>query len=219
MNPDNPVARFSKTKQALVTALTKMRSARVVRVACAVCIACVLAQTSGCMWWLMWDFDNGREVAVLDIGKLQSVTKTMDLPYFLSGDASLSFVVPDYDCMRPLEGTIDIVIRGAKGMIKQETVNLGKLTWPRGGNGECTPIGYLRLDDENMTRPLKFIVDYEVLPITIELKITQPASLGRLMSVWVVYNDRVPEWRMRGKLTLPPENCSIKRISDKGIGC
>jgi len=163
---------------------------------CSVSTACALALLSGCTWLMRSDFDNGREVAALEIGKAQSVTKAMDFP---PGDASISFVVPGYDCKRPLDGTIDFVIRGAKGVIKQETVSLSKLTWPR-QEGGCLPIGYLRLDDENLSQPLSFHLDGNENPITINLDIKQPASVGRSMSVWVVYNSRLPIERMLGKL-------------------
>lgn len=158
--------------------------------------ACALVLPSGCTWLMMSDFDNGREIAVLDIAKVQSVTKTMDLP---RGDASISFVVPGYDCKRPLDGTIDIVVQGAKGVIKQEAVSLSKLTWPRGGGGECFPIGYLRLEDEGLSQPLTFYLDGNENPININLNIKQPASLWSSMSVWVVYNSRLPVERMLGK--------------------
>lgn len=171
-----------------MTSLMKIRS---------IWAACALTLLSGCTWLMMSDFDNGREIAVLDIGKVQSVTKTMYLP---RGNASISFVVPGYDCKRPLDGTLDIGIRGTKGVIKQEAVSLSKLTWPTVGNGECFPIGYLALDDVNSTRPLKFNLDRNEDPINIDLSITQPASLGRSMSVWLVYNSRLPVERMLGKL-------------------
>jgi hypothetical protein len=170
-----------------MTTLTKIGS---------VCAAWSLVLVSGCTWLMKSDFDNGREVAVLDIGKPQSIKKTMDLP---SGNASISFVALGYDCKHPLEGTIDIVIRGARGVIKQEVVSLSKLTWPRVGNGECFPIGYLRLADENLTQPLSFQLDSNANPVDINLNVKQPASFGRSMSVWVVYNDRLPVDRMLGK--------------------
>lgn len=171
----------------LMKSLMKIRS---------ILAACTWTLLSGCTWLMISDFDNGREVAVLDIAKAQSVTKTMDLP---PGNASISFVVPGYDCKRPLDGTMDIVIRGTKGVIKQEAVSLSKLTWPTVGNGECFPIGYLALDDVNVTQPLKFTIASEVDAITIDLNIKQSASLGRPMSVWVVYNSRLPVERMLGK--------------------
>ena len=157
----------------------------------------VFAFASGCTWLMKADFDNSREIATLDIGVVQSATATMTLP---PGDASISFVVPGYDCKHPLDGIIDIVIRGTKGEIKQETLNLNKLTWPKVGNGECFPIGYWALDDINVSRPLEFMIDNEVSPITIELNMTHPASLSRSMSVWVVYNSRLPVERMLGKV-------------------
>jgi len=153
----------------------------------------ILFFLSGCTSLMMEDFDNAREITVLDIAKAQSVTKTMDLPL---GNGSISFVAPGYDCKRPLDGTIGILIRGPKGVIKQADVDLGKLTWPRSGDGECFPIGYWSLDDENVTQPLKFTIDNAAGPITINVKIKQPASLGRSMSVWVVYNSRLPVKRM-----------------------
>ena len=162
---------------------------------CSVWTAGALALLSGCTWLMRSDFDNAREIATLDIGKVQSVAKTIDLP---SGDASISFVVPGYDCKRPVEGTMDIVILGAKGVIKQETVSLSKLTWPRVGDGECFPIGYLRLDG-SLSQPLTFYLDGNENPININLDIKQPATVGRSMSVWVVYNHRLPVERMRGK--------------------
>jgi hypothetical protein len=158
-------------------------------------VACVLTLLTGCTWLMRSDFDNAREVAAIDIGKAQSVTKTMNLS--AGDDVSISFVVRGYDCKRPLDGTMGIVIRGAKGVIKEADVDLGKLTWPRSGNSmECFPIGYWALDDVNVTQPLKFGVDSEVGPITIDLNIKRPASLGRPMSVWVVYNSRLPVERM-----------------------
>jgi hypothetical protein len=162
-------------------------------------VVCVLTLLTGCTWLMRSDFDNAREVAAIDIGKAQSVTKTMNLS--AGDDASISFVVRGYDCKRPLDGTMGIVIRGAKGVIKQAEVDLSKLTWPRSGsNYECFPVGYLRLDDANLTQPLKFSIDSEIGPITIDLNIKRPAGLGRPISVWVVYNSRLPIERMLGKL-------------------
>ena len=159
-------------------------------------VGCVLTLLSGCTWLMMSDFDNARRVAVIDTGKLQSVTETIDLP---SGNASISFVVPGYDCKRPLEGSMDIVIRGAKGVIKQEAINLSRLTWPTSGNNnECLQIGYWEHDGKNSPWSVAFTL-YNEEPISIDLNIRQPATVGRLMSVWVVYNSRLPVDRMLGK--------------------
>jgi len=161
---------------------------------CVIAVVCVLTLLSGCTWLMMSDFDNAREVAVIDTGKVQSVTKTMKLA--AGDDVSVSFVVRGYDCKRPLEGSIGIVIRGAKGVIKQADVGLSKLTWPRSGNNmECFPIGYLRLD-ESLSQPLSFNLDDNENPISINLDIKQPATVGRSMGVWVVYNSRLPVERM-----------------------
>jgi len=159
-------------------------------------VVCVLTLLSGCAWLMMSDFDNAREVAVIDTGKVQSVTKTIDLP---PGNASISFVVPGYDCKHPLEGSMDIVIRGAKGVIKKETVSLSRLTWPTSGNNnECLQIGYWEHDGKNSPWSVAFTL-YIGESISIDLNITQPATVGRSMSVWVVYNSRLPVERMLGK--------------------
>jgi hypothetical protein len=159
-------------------------------------VVCVLTLLSGCTWLMMSDFDNAREVTAIDIGKVQAVTKTMDLP---AGNASISFVVPGYDCQRAMEGAMDIVVRGAKGVIKQETISLSKLTWPKSGNGECFPIGYWEHDGKNSPWSVAFTLHSKEL-ISIDLSIREPATISRTMSVWVVYNSRLPVERMLGKL-------------------
>jgi hypothetical protein len=141
---------------------------------------------------MMSDFHMGTEIASFDIGKVQTITKLIELP---SGYTDMRFVAREYDCAQPLDGLIDLTITSAAGKITQHDVWLNKLTWPRDSKN-CIPIGYLRSDDENMTRPLKLEIKSDDNPIIFRLEVKQVAGASKQMSIWVVYNDRDPVDRM-----------------------
>lgn len=110
----------------------------------------------------------------------------------------MRFVVGRYDCGQPLNAAIDIEIRLADGSIKRRQVDLDELTWPRSGTG-CHAVGYLRSDDETLSRPLRFSVNAGSNPVGLSLAVTRAAETARQVRIWVVYNDRDPVARMLGE--------------------
>ncbi|MCB1805273.1 MAG: hypothetical protein KDJ99_09020 [Candidatus Competibacteraceae bacterium] len=161
-----------------------------------VIVVSMLILTAGCVLSMMDDFFKGTEITTLDIGRAQTDVKIIELPY---GDADLTFVPQDHDCNKALNVIVEITIQSAKRLIKWHEVNLGELTWPKTSDG-CQPFGYLRDNSENMARPLKFAIVNEDNPIKFTFKVKQGSVPGRQVSVWVVYNSRVPAKRMLGKI-------------------
>ncbi|MEB2316138.1 MAG: hypothetical protein OZ919_08655 [Xanthomonadaceae bacterium] len=149
---------------------------------------CLSALLTGCTRLMMCDFHKGTEVARIDIGRVHTITRSIDLP---AGKTDMSFVVRDYDCKQPLNASITLEIQLANGTIMQRDVNLDELTWPVSG-GDCRPIGYLRLADPNYTRPLRITIDRKSNPVRLSISVMQAADASRQMSIWVVYNDRNP---------------------------
>lgn len=164
------------------------------RVRAAAIAACIPALLTGCTWLATRDFDKGTEIATIDIGKAYVSTRSMNLP---KGDADLRFVVRGYDCGQPLNAAIEIEIRLADGSVTRRQVDLDELTWPRSGTG-CHVVGYLRSDDETLSRPLRFTVNAASNPVGFSLAVTRAAETARQVHIWVVHNDRDPVARMLG---------------------
>jgi hypothetical protein len=168
-----------------------------VRVLAAASVVLVL---SGCELLLtpllMIDPNKARKVATVDIGQAGVSSQAIDLP---SGSASIMFAVPGYDCQQPLSGTLEITVQGARTQLERHELRLDQLTWPRPSGAPCQPIGYLRADHEVQDRPLEFTVRRGDNPISFTFDLKQAADTGRPVTIWVVYNDRAPTWRMLGK--------------------
>jgi hypothetical protein len=160
-----------------------------------------VSMLAGCTWLLtpllMIDPNKAREVVTLDIGQAGVRTRTIDLR---SGDASIMFAARDYDCQQPLRGTLEITVQGARNGLMHHALTLDQLTWLRSDTGPCQPVGYLQLRDENLNqdRPLEFRVRRRDNPVRFTFDLKQAADPGRPLSIWVIYNDRAPTWRMLG---------------------
>jgi hypothetical protein len=145
---------------------------------------------------LMIDLDKAREVLALETGQAVVSTREIELP---QGEASIRVVARGYDCRQPLDGTMEVTVQSAKRQLVHHELRLDQLIWYMPSGADCIPVGYLRLDDEEQTRPLEFAVRRGDNPITFTLKMTQAANPGRPVTIWVVYNDRTPTWRMLGE--------------------
>jgi hypothetical protein len=155
-------------------------------------VICVPVLVSGCSWLLTIDTRKAVKLAEIDIGRLHTVTGSVDLA---PGKADLRFFIRDYDC-RLLDVAIDIELRFADGTTKRHEVALDDLTWPRvGDDEECFPSGYLR-DKDTWVRPLRFVVRRGGNPVEFSIRVTRAAKADERVHVWVVYNDRTPLDRM-----------------------
>lgn len=158
----------------------------------AVLAGSAIALLSGCSRLLWSDFDNGTELARIEIGTVGTVSSSIDLP---EGEADLRFVVRDFDCTQPLGAAINVWIGLADGTEKQREVSLDDLRWPMAGE-DCRPIGYLRLDDAKYTHPLSLNIGRQSNPVRFSFEVVRASDAKRQVSIWVVYNDREPVGRM-----------------------
>ena len=153
--------------------------------------------SAGCMLFMMPDYYKATEIITLDIGREQTEVKTLNLP---QGNASLMFVPQDRDCNKALNAVVEITVQSTIRLIEQYEADLSRLTWPETAAG-CEPFGYFYVvsNDEDASIPLSFAIGYEDNPVKVMLKVKQADNSGRQVSVWVIYNDRVPGRRMLGK--------------------